>query len=177
MVSVAMKYLSYIILTLSVLSIATSCEIVSEELPSYDETSIVRKGDKAPAFEVESIAGELLRLPEDEPSLLILFSHTCPDCKNMMNDLQEWLNNSAKRYNIVAISRGGTTEDIIAFRDRNNLEFPIAADEKAEIYYKYATMYVPRCYVIDSDGIIRFMTYEYTSGDVEVLMSELEKLY
>lgn len=172
-----MKYFSYIALLFSVLLTNVSCEIIADELPTYEETSIVRVGDEAPEFTIESIDGEWLAMPCNEPTLLILFSHTCPDCQKLMGDLQEWLNGDDEEHNIIAISRGGTTEEIAAFRDEHKLGFKLAADEDAEIYYKYATMYVPRCYVVDSNGMVRLMTYEYQSGDVEKLMSELKKLY
>jgi peroxiredoxin len=95
----------------------------------------------------------------------------------MMSDLQTYLNNNDAEGRIIAISRGGTHSEIASFRDELGITFAIAADEQAEIYYKYATMYVPRCYVVDSNGMVRLMTYEYQSGDVEKLMSELKKLY
>jgi peroxiredoxin len=171
-----MKYFSYIVLLFSVLLIHVSCEVISDKQPSYEDTSIVKVGDKAPDFEVISLDNQPLMLPNGTPTLLILFSHTCPDCQNMMGDLQEWLNKNEGEHNIIAISRGGTTEDITAFRDEYSLTFSIAADENAEIYYKYATMYVPRCYVINGEGIIEYITYEYLSGDVDALMTKLNEI-
>ena len=62
---------------------------------------------------------------------------------------------------------------IASFCEDYGLTFPIAADEAAEIYYRYATMYVPRCYVIDNQGIIRLMVCEYSEGDINKLMNAL----
>lgn len=168
-----MKYFAYIILLISTLSISTSCSLIVNEEPSYAETSIANIGDKAPNFTIESIDGQLLTMPCGEMTLLILFSHTCPDCRNMLSDLQQWLNNEEVNHPIIAISRGGTHEEITAFRDELGLTFAIAADRAAEIYYKYATRYVPRCYIIDGEGIIRHMTYEYQEGDVATLIENL----
>ena len=52
----------------------------------------------------------------------------------------------------------------------------MAADPTKEIYYRYATMYVPRYYHIDSYGIIKFTTYEYTEGDVARIIDEYNNL-
>ncbi|MBO5830506.1 MAG: TlpA family protein disulfide reductase [Alistipes sp.] len=152
------------------------CDIIEEELPTYAQTSIVNVGEKAPEFSIEALDGTTLRMPNGEPTLLILFSHTCPDCKNMMVDLQQYIAASSAKHNIMAISRGGTHGEIEAFKDEHGLQYAIAADESANIYYKYATMYVPRCYIIDRSGTIRHTTYEYTTGDVELLISQLDKL-
>ena len=70
---------------------------------------------------------------------------------------------------IIAVSRGGSEADIRNFRSENGYTFPMVADENKDIYYLYATTYVPRCYVIDTAGVVQFMTYEYTPGDVELL--------
>lgn len=168
-----MRHFAFIALLLSVLLTNTACSTIADELPSYAKTSVVNIGDKAPNFAIESIDGQLLTMPNGETTLLILFSHTCPDCRNMMSDLQTYLNNNDFEGRIIAISRGGTHSEIASFRDELGITFAIAADEQAEIYYKYATMYVPRCYVIDGEGTIRHITYEYKSGDVDFLMEKL----
>lgn len=165
-------YIAAILLTISALHLSCGCEsIIDETLPSYEETSLVGIGDEAPSFYIESLDGDLLSIPNGEATLLILFSHTCPDCKAMMSDLQEYINQSGDTPNIVAISRGGTAAEIEAFRQENNLTYPIAADEAKTIYYTYAKMYVPRCYIIDKEGIIRHTTYEYKRGDIEQLIA------
>jgi peroxiredoxin len=150
-----------------------SCSSINEELPTYADTSIVDIGDFAPKFEIESLGGDTLSISDETSTLLILFSHTCPDCINLMRDLQEWLDSNDATHNIIAISRGGTKEQIASFCEDYGLTFPIAADEAAEIYYRYATMYVPRCYVIDNQGIIRLMICEYSEGDIDKLMNAL----
>jgi hypothetical protein len=70
---------------------------------------------------------------------------------------------------IIAASRGGTLDDIRAYRAENGFSFRMVADESTNIYYLYAEAYVPRCYLIDMHGVVQFMTYEYTPGDVEFL--------
>lgn len=152
------------------------CQAIVEELPSYEETSIVDVGDMAPGFEIEALDGTVLRMPNGEPTLLILFSHTCPDCKRMMSDLQNELSNTALEYNIMAISRGGEKYEVEAFVAENNLQFRVAVDVDATIYYQYAKMYVPRCYVIDANGNVCFVTYEYQKGDIDSLLTQLNML-
>lgn len=165
-------YSIVILLAASILCINTACEsIINEELPSYEQTSIVGIADKAPEFTIMSLDDEELSMPNGNTTLLILFSHTCPDCKAMMSELQRQIDNSAKSLNIIAISRGGSEDEIRAFRDELSLTFPIAVDTTKEIYYTYATMYVPRCYIINSKGDIQFMTYEYEQGDIDNLIA------
>lgn len=159
------------------LCVSVGCEsIVTEELPSYEDTSLVSIGERAPNFKIEALDGNMLTIREGEVSLLILFSHTCPDCINLMSDLQQYIDAGGEHPSIIAVSRGGTREQIEEFAAEHNLTFPIAADEQKDIYYQYATMYVPRCYIIDNEGIIRYITYEYRDGDIDTLMDYYHSL-
>lgn len=153
------------------------CDIISDELPSYEETSIVNVGDNAPVFSIETIDGELVTVGgvRDASTLLILFSHTCPDCKNLLDALQRIINSGVVPPRILAVSRGGSLEEIVAFREENDYTFTMAANADRSIYSLYATMYVPRCYVIDSEGVVRFVTFEYSEGDVDRLFAEAQK--
>ena len=160
------------------LTSAIACDVIEEELPSYAETSLVAEGDIAPDFCIESLDGNIWHLSElrGEPLLLILFSHTCPDCKALLDELQQQLESEASLPTTIAISRGGSREDILTYRSTNSYTITMAADTDKEIYYRYATMYVPRCYLIDSNGIIRYMTYEYTEGDIERITDKYNNL-
>ncbi len=157
--------------------LVSSCGTIVEELPTYAETSIVGVGDKAPEFGVTTLDGEYVTVggAMAEPTLLILFSHTCPDCKNLLTALQQELDSGVVDHRIIAVSRGGSQADIAMYRIDNRFTFPIAADPLTEVYYKYATMYVPRCYVIDCDGVVRFVTFEYADGDVAKLFEQMAK--
>lgn len=157
-------------------AMVASCNVIEEELPSYAETSVVGVGDHAPQFEIESLGGEMLRMPNSEITLLVLFSHTCPDCKALFDELQGYVESDEELPAIMAISRGGTEEEIARYRAENNYTIAMAADPQKEVYYKYATMYVPRCYLIDGSGVILFMTYEYTAGDARLMIDKYQEL-
>ena len=151
--------------------LASGCDVINESLPTYEQSSIVKQGDYAPVFVAQTIDGESVEVggERDKALLLILFSHTCPDCKNLFTALQDAIDSGVEHPDIIAVSRGGSEADIRSFRSENGYTFPMVADENKDIYYLYATTYVPRCYVIDTKGVVQFITYEYTPGDVELL--------
>ena len=96
-------------------------------------------------------------------------------CKNLLDALQRIINSGVVPPRILAVSRGGSLEEIVAFREENDYTFTMAANADRSIYSLYATMYVPRCYVIDSEGVVRFVTFEYSEGDVDRLFAEAQK--
>jgi peroxiredoxin len=145
-----------------------SCETINDPLPSYSETSIVGVGDEAPSFSTISTDGEILTIGpgNNTYTLLILFSHTCPDCQGLLDELHKELNTTVLPPQIIAISRGGTEQEISQYKAEHHYTIPMVADSSKEIYLKYATMYVPRCYIIDNENIIRCTSYEYQKGDI-----------
>lgn len=153
--------------------LGVSCSVFDDPLPSYSDSSIVNVGDIAPQFIVESISGEWLSVAgENDPAtLFVLFSHTCPDCRALLDAIKLKIDSGVVPPRIVAVSRGGTLSEISAYAEQNGYTIPMAADPDAVVYYQYATMYVPRCYVIDAEGRVQYMSYENSADEVDILFS------
>ena len=153
-----------------------ACGTIGEEYPTHEESSVVGVGDVAPDFTVELLGGERVTLSElrGEVVLLVLFSHECPDCKMLMDDMQaarddfdDW------GVRILAIERDGSAEDVETYMASHGYDFDVAVDDNRVIYNLYATMYVPRTYLIDSEGIIVHATIEYDASYVARILSAI----
>ena len=153
-----------------------ACGTIGEEYPTHEESSVVGVGDVAPDFTVELLGGERVTLSElrGEVVLLVLFSHECPDCKMLMDDMQaarddfdDW------GVRILAIERDGSVEDVETYMASHGYDFDVAVDDNRAIYNLYATMYVPRTYLIDSEGIIVHATIEYDASYVAQILSAI----
>ena len=153
-----------------------ACGTIGEEYPTHEESSVVGVGDIAPDFTVELLGGERVTLSElrGEVVLLVLFSHECPDCKMLMDDMQ-----AARDYfddlgvRILAIERDGSAEDVETYMASHGYDFDVAVDDNRAIYNLYATMYVPRTYLIDSEGVIVHATIEYDASYVARILSAI----
>ena len=159
--------------------LAARCGAVTEELPTYEETSIINVGDEAPDFTATTLQGERFTLSEHrgEVVLLILFSHICPDCKALLDDVMLYKNsidNTGAR--VVAIAREGNRNDIEEYMTTNNYHFDVVVDNKRAIYNTYATMYVPRTYLINTEGIVTYTTIEYDSSYIPTILTEIDSL-
>ena len=168
--------------TLSIL-IATiflhGCGTINEELPSYEETSIINVGDEAPDFTATTLQGERFTLSEHrgEVVLLILFSHTCPDCKALLDDVMLYKNSIDNTgATVMAIAREGNRADIEEYMIKNGYLFDVVVDNNREIYNSYATMYVPRTYLIDIEGVVTHTTIEYDSAYIPQIVSYIATL-
>ena len=153
-----------------------ACGSITEGLPTHEESSIVVVGDEAPDFTATLLGGERVTLSElrGEVVLLVLFSHECPDCKMLMDDMK-----AARDYfddwgvRILAIERDGSAEDVETYMASHGYDFDVAVDDNRAIYNLYATMYVPRTYLIDNEGVIVHATIEYDASYVAQILSAI----
>ena len=157
----------------------SACGVINEELPTYEDTSIVREGDTAPDFTITLIDGRDVTLSDmrSDVVLLIFFSHTCPDCKNLFEDLHDSKEEfDAIDTQILTISRGGTIAEVEEYFAANGYTFDCAVDANKSIYSLYATMYVPRTYLINMEGVVDLTTVEYSPSHIEQLLSRASQL-
>lgn len=155
------------------------CDMINDELPSYKESSLVTVGDMAPDFTARTLQGEIFTLSEERGNVVfvVLFSHTCPDCKALFNDIVSRIDDiEASGVRMIAVSRGGTQHEIEEYMLSNGYTFDVIADSSAEIYKLYATTYVPRTYLVDRDGVIRHTTIEYNATYVDDIIQQISHL-
>ena len=153
-----------------------ACGTIGEEHPTHEESSVVGVGDVAPDFSVELLGGERVTLSElrGEVVLLILFSHECPDCKMLMDDMQAARDDfDDLGVRILSVERDGSAEEVEAYMASHGYDFDVAVDDNRAIYNLYATMYVPRTYLIDSEGVIVYATIEYDASYVAQILSAI----
>ena len=155
---------------------AVGCGTVIGGLPTHEKTSIIVEGDHAPDFMATTIGGQSVTLSalRGEEVLLVLFSHTCPDCKMLLDDMQ------AARAEfeelgvyVLLVARDGDSDEVSAYVGENGYDFDVVADPVREIYSLYATTYVPRTYLVDAEGYVRYATIEYKEDHVANIISKL----
>ena len=158
--------------------IAQSC--INDGNESADETTLVKIGQKAPDFTVEMLDGSRVRLSElrGEVVLLTFWDPECPACRNEMAAAPSSIVDRmrAASVNYLPISRGYDRKTIADFCTNNGYEFSVGLDPDKAIYSLYATKYVPRSFLIDKRGVIRYLYVEYKLDKLEEILSAAERL-
>ena len=158
--------------------IAQSC--ISDGNESADETTLVKIGQQAPDFTVEMLDGSRVRLSElrGEVVLLTFWDPECPACRNEMAAAPSSIVNRMRAacVNYLPISRGYDRKTIEDFCANNGYEFSVGLDPDKAIYSLYATKYVPRSFLIDKRGVIRYLYVEYKLDKLEEILSAAERL-
>ncbi len=115
-----------------------------------------------------------LGFPSDRPKITVLnfFATWCGPCLNELPHLQGIADRFADQKDVVfvVVGREESQEILDAFASKNGYRLPFVADKEGSLYSVFAKSIIPRTYVIDSTGKIRF---EIIGFDQEKL-SELD---
>jgi peroxiredoxin len=111
------------------------------------------------------------------PLLIYYFSPFCPHCQKNYGGIQQ----IAKEYEqkglvSIAVSVGKVNRrDILMFMEQQKAAIPFFQDVDGVFGQKYGDGYVPRLYVVSSDGkIFRYTAFE--SDNVKDIKADIEKL-
>ncbi|QUW23997.1 TlpA family protein disulfide reductase [Sporosarcina sp. Marseille-Q4063] len=142
-----------------------------EDLPSdlvdenIDSESGLDKNERAPDFELTTLAGETVSLSDYKGKTVILnfWASWCPPCRVEMPFMENYYeeNKDSENMEILAVNmtkteRGGgdKIEKVQGFVDEHELTFPILLDDAGEVVKLYQVMAYPTTYIINPDGII-----------------------
>lgn len=139
----------------------------------------LKPGDSLPEFSVQmndgsTVSGESLK---GSISCIVFFHTSCSDCRATLPVVQKIYDTySEKGVKFALISREEATEEIDIFWKETGLSMPFSAQTDRDIYSKFAMSVVPRIYISDRDGIIRYI---YTDDpvpsyeDIETSLNDL----
>ena len=156
-------------------SVAT---LVEDEPDDLAETTLINAGDIAPDFTVEMLDGSKVTLSElqGKPTLLIFWATWCPPCRLELSKLQEHIiDRYGDKINVLPISRGEERAKVEEYISKMGYTFAVGLDGDQSIYRKYATNYIPRCFVIDAKGKVLYSGVGYDEAIAKEVEQNIEK--
>ena len=152
-------------------------EVVEETEDGPDdiaETTLINAGDIAPDFTAEMLDGSHVTLSklQGKPTLLIFWATWCPPCRMELSKLQEHIIDPyGDRINVLPLSRGEERSVVEEYISKMGYTFAVGLDSDQSIFNKYATNYIPRCFVIDAKGKVLYSGVGYD----DVVAMEVEE--
>ena len=165
-----MKHIISVFLLLAVL---TGC--IKEGQTGMD----LKVGDTLPDFEVmmsdgSAVSDDVLR---SSVSVVMFFHTSCPDCQQALPHMQrvydEYVN---KGVSFVLISREDPQASVASFWEKTGLNMPYSAQRDRKVYEKFARERIPRIYICEKGGIIRYIHTDNPVPSYDDLKYSLESV-
>ena len=148
------KYLSIILLTLSI---------------GFSADDTIKVGDQAPSFFLTTLAGRKFFLSDEltigKPILLNFFATWCGPCKKELPDIyalsKKYKNVSFYLIDVSNLEQNGKKlvekpKDVIALLEKMKINLPVLMDKYGLISEKYDAIILPKTVIINPGGIITF---------------------
>ncbi len=139
--------------------------------------------DIANEFTVEMINGEKINL-SDLKGKVVLLNYWATWCAPCLIEFAEFPKKILEPFKdegfiLIAVSIGESKEKVEKKMDKMKkygVNFNVGIDPKKEIWNKYATGAIPKSFVIDKNGVIKYISIGNSEGNVDKLASEIKKL-
>lgn len=175
-----LTYIATLVVMLSFISFFASCIKEDSEDTGDEVFNYVQPGDVLPAFSVSDGAGNILTHEDfkGKKSYLVFFITTCGDCARELPRIEQiWRQlKDDPDYQVVAIARKQGKEVTDAYWNENGYTMPKYLDPDRKVYEMFANIMVPRIYLIDRDGIVRWMGIETFAPSDEELVEKITSL-
>ena len=158
---------------ISLIGILSSC--IKEKNNGAD----VKVGDTLPHFEVLMSDGSLVTddFLKGSVSIVMFFHTSCPDCQQALPRMQHIYDEYAsKEVRIALISREEDPYSIETYWNDNGLDMPYSAQTDREVYELFAMSRIPRIYISDENGTVRYIFTDDPVPSYDDLKSALESL-
>ncbi|MBS1106771.1 MAG: alkyl hydroperoxide reductase/Thiol specific antioxidant/Mal allergen [Deltaproteobacteria bacterium] len=139
------------------LAAAVAAVVLAALLVSEPSPDPIRAGEPAPVFALPLLDGGTVELASLRGRIVLLnfWATWCKPCENEMPAMQRLHTALAgPDFELVAVSVDASRDDVVKFRDRLGLTFPIARDPDKGVAEAYQSYRYPESYLIGRDGTI-----------------------
>ncbi len=148
-----------------------------------DDGLILQVGDRAADFTVEMIDGTKITLSELKGKVVLLnfWATWCGPCLMEFYEMPDKIIEPFGKSDFVFIpvSRGENKEKVVAKMQQfktKGISFNVGIDPEKKIWNEYAKHSIPKNFVIDKEGVIRYISTGNSEGSVDKIAEEIKKL-
>jgi len=134
----------------------------------------LRIGETPPHVSVADLGGRPLRIPDDVRGKVVILHFWASGCSSCREEMPAMESLCAK-YNkwglvILAVNVGQRKEAVRSFVEGLKMTYPILLDPDRKMAREYDVVSVPRTFIIDRNGLIR---YKIVGGASMVLLNKM----
>jgi peroxiredoxin len=137
-------------------------------------------GDRAPAFSAPSLTGDgTVELSRYRGKIVYLdfWASWCAPCLTAIPEIEAMRSEfPAQDFQIIAVNLDQAKKKALRFLAKNPVGYPSASDPKGRLPGQYGVETMPTSYLIDRDGVIRYVHRGFQRGDSAKLREEIRAL-
>lgn len=141
-----------------------------------EEGANLQVGDALPSFVVTMSDGTSVATSDlmGHPSVIVFFSTSCPDCQKELPEVQcLWDATDRAEVPILLIARAQTQADIEHYWKSEGFTMAYSSQSDRSVYHLFATSRIPRIYISDRKGVIRYIHTDEVLPTCETLQEEI----
>lgn len=137
-------------------------------------------GDRAPSFAAPALDGKgTVELGKYRGKVVYLdfWASWCAPCLVAIPEIEKMRGEfPSEEFQIIAINLDQKKKKALRFLSKNPVGYPSASDPKGRLPEQYGVETMPTSYLIDRDGVIRYVHRGFQRGDGAKLREEIRAL-
>jgi len=149
-------------------------------LLTTDVAFALEAGDRAPAFAAPALrGGGTVELSKYRGKVVYLdfWASWCAPCLTAIPEIEAMRSEfPATEFQIIAVNLDQKTKKALRFLSKNPIGYPSASDPKGLLPDQFGVDTMPTSYLIDREGVIRYVHRGFQRGDGAKLRHEIRAL-
>jgi thiol-disulfide isomerase/thioredoxin len=146
---------------------------------AQEETTFVKLSESVPEFEFEKSPGKTMNIIElkGKTVLITFFATWCAPCRKELPFIQSDIYNKFRKnpnFEILIIGREHSWDEVTKYKEANKYSMPFYPDPDRKIYSKFAGQYIPRNFLVSSEGKILYSSIGFEEKDLKSLKETIE---